>query len=534
MANFKVRAVGARPYSITVKNFSGTTIHTASNVNTDELEIPDAVVNSATGGLDITITDSTGKTGNIRYDNPTLNIMKQYHIGYVVTNGSPTDHVDGINRSEDNQLTYTSVMFDTDDMLTDAALIALENAPPFDHTQPITGTPPCRYDAVVRHAYTRTYAKKLRVMVWAIRDRQKLDDKTGNTLYYGYQDAAMRQDGTTPITRMTDPGNNSAVVISYGSSKAVTFAKRIVLMFAKRYRLAINDGTIMGFGLNVTKQAEGEQSYEYNNNGSSEVGESGYEGTQGDFHPEMVAKFKAKFPEFASRTNYEIATAVGNSDLYIKWSWFLGDIIRIVEWECIDNIYNNLNITRTKLWVFDSGSFVDGLAPRRKTYNIIERAKHPKGFIVKSNDDPYYNTEYFLDQISSVARAIGGIAIIEPTPPGDVSLPEHLPAVRNEMNIAYNKGLAHISIFGRTSGQIATLMSGVDAIPGSMPKPKNEFNIVGGNKVVNRHLITISNVIANGGMSGNNAWRNAWQTFKNANPSLSSVDTLSADNVKPN
>lgn len=531
MAYFKLKATGTRPYSVTARNFSNNTVHTASVINSDEIEIPDAVMNSLVGGIDVQVSDSVGQSASIRYDNATLGIMKQYQIGYCVTNGSPTDHIDGINRSEVNNLTYTTVMFDSDDMLTDAAMTAIENAAPFDHTQPISGTPACRYDAVVRHAYTRTKAKRLRVMVWAIRDRQKLDDITGNTLYYRYQDAAMRQNGSTPITR-TASDNNSSIVISYAASRAITFAKRLTLMFAKRYAAAINDGTIMGLGLAVSKQAEGEQSYQYTYNGDWENGESGYEGTQGDFHPEMISKFKTRFPQHNLKSVNEIATSSQTSDLQRDWTWFLGDIIRILEWECIDNIVSNVNITRTKFWVADSGSFVDALTPRRKTYNILERAKHPKVFIVKSNDGPYDNVDYFLDHISSVARAIGGIAIVEPTPPGDVSLPEHLGVVRSELNKAWDRGI-HLSIFGRSASQIAELMLGVYAVPGAIPKPKSEFITSGGNKIVTTHLINLSDVIKDGAMSGNNKWRNDWQTFKNNNPNVTHVNTLSVDNVKP-
>lgn len=533
MSDFKLRAEGTPPYNGVAKNFNGHTIHTITNVLSDQIEIPDSVMSSLSGGIDISITDANGKEGFIRYDNGTLFAMRESLIGFSVSNGDWANHVAKITEGNQRGFNFCGVMVESADFKNDAQLVAVENAGVFDASAPLPSNPIFSFDRTVKTLMSQSICNKIRVNWWW--KRGVLDENNGSTItaFINKSDAQMRPDGVTPIVREepVQPGgpNFNVIIPSYAAPNTLKMAKRFMLMFYKRYLPYINSGNIIAIGSVTVTSGEGEMSSVYMQRETLEnhMGQ-GY--SHGDFSPYSMAIFRAKYPQYASKTNNEIATSSG--DLQLKWTNHNNDIIINFEHSLTTYINQNVpGLKRVKHLQQDSGSFVDHQAYFRRTLKSSRRATHPSAFLFKSNDNsnlPQDTVAFYLDHLTSLARRAGGIAICEPSPP-NYEDSQNNGYLTHEIKEAYARG-ADISYY-TPNGTIASNLTDMAGIQkGGLRKGKNEYKIINGQKRLIKHRVNDSDILINGGFGQNGAWKNSWAQFK-ATHGLQHVDTTSIDDV---
>lgn len=524
---------GTPPYDGTVKNFNGTTVHVISNVYDDEIEIPDNVSNAFVGGFEAFITDSTGKSGSTRYDNGTLRPMKVWGCGYSVPNGNTQNHYDKIMDGEAAHFPYTGIIFPSSDIQNDAQLAYFAGLSPFNSTIALPNPPAFGLDRTIHAARSNTYCKFLRVNIWYGREEDKLNNGSDRTQFFSMSDAMMRPDGVTPVTRAVGQIGN-VINPSYAAEATFQYACRIAVPFFKRYLMDINYGTIMGIGSVMTSNGEGEMEFNYKAGGDIET-VFGTIRTHGDFHPESMAKFFALFPEYIGTSNNDIALAARESDLGAKWSYHCNQMIINFEDRLTDYIDANVpGITRVKYRQVDSGSMTDELAFWRRTLNSEERATHPRNFLYKANDNSVESPDtvhFYLDQLASLARKAGGIAIAEPSPTLPYEEPEKLAFTSTEMTMAFNKRV-WISFFTNQVPVVNNLVSSSGVQPGSTPKPVLIYKNIDGHKRLVKHTVNLSEVLKQGGYGGTQFWKNSMLAFKSAN-GLTAVDTHTIDDLNP-
>lgn len=533
-AGFKIRASGIPPYNGTVKGFNGALLQTVSSYNSDELEISTSAMSSMIGGIEVNLTDSEGKSGVIRYDVGTLFAMKEILVGFSVSNGDAANHVNKIIEGNQRGFNFCGVMSECGEFKNDAQIIAIENAGVFNASLPLPSTPVWTFDRTVKAMMEQNICNKIRVNHWFKRNVVDLNNNSDKTFFINKSDAQMRPDGVTPIVREDNvaPGdiNFNVIIPSYAAPNTMKMAKRIMLMFYRRYLPYINSGNIIAVGSVVVTSGEGEMSSVYMQRETLEqhMG-SGY--SHGDFNEHSMAIWRQRYPQYASKSNNEIANSSG--DLQVKWNDHNNQLIIDFEHELTDYINANVvGLTRTKHLQQDSGSFVDHQAYFRRTLNSTDRATHPSAFLFKSNDNsnlPPDVVEFYLDHLTSLARKAGGIAICEPSPP-NYEDPENTGYLVAEIQKAYARG-AGISYYTPNGGIASNLTNLAGVAKGSMPKNKNEFKVINGVKRLLQHKIPLSSVYTGGGFGQNGAWKNSWAQFK-ANQGLDHVDTTSTNDIK--
>jgi CubicO group peptidase (beta-lactamase class C family) len=497
MEKFKIRVPAASlPYSVAITSLSnGTSLYTASNINNAEFEIPDAVSNTLPG-FKLTVVDNLGKVASQEVDSATYALLKKYHVGPSIANGNFDNHLNAISNAASRGLTYAGVCYGRDDILDDAAFNQLDSIT-FDHTvAPQGGVYQKGFDRVVREAYLTNTGSldgriSLRVGIYIAFENIGLNNGTTRTQFYGTDALSKRPDGVTPIYIQVDGPVPSMMNPSYASTEFRNFTKNFLLKFMKRYLPAINDGTIMSIGL--LTGATGEAEYP--------VSERNADNTynvysRGDFHSEMVASFKTKFPAHNGASNNDIANAdMTNSDLGRRWTWHLADEMRRFEWMMIDHITANIpGLTRRKWFQIDCGSFTDGMASRRRTFNLYERI-HPKTMLVKCNDDSMYSNarhKWIADHLTSASRKYGCLAIIEPSPTGgDFGDPINRAYVKTQIDTCTAAGIG-ISFVTSNYSDIDWMISTCGLNNIDIPAYKNEFRTVNGNKVLNKYTYNLS------------------------------------------
>lgn len=530
---FYVTASGTRPYKLIAKNFQGDVVHSIEESFSDEMEIPALTMANLIGGLEVTITDSQNQYGTQRWDNATLGFMKIAHVGFSVANGDIDDHVEKIQQGQDAGYTFTSVVFDCNNFVNDAQLIAFENLGPFDHTASLPSTPVFPFDRTVHKAKQMSTCKYLLVNLNIVRELRYANNGTDRNLFMSLTDSQMRPDGTTP-TRRPDGTFLDFIIPSYSSPAALAFAKRFTAAFYKRYLPAINDGTIQGTAIVTTDNAEGEQLFFYKLGDGVVESVLGDTRSHGDFHPAGVAKFKLRFNIYNTLANTNIALASQSTDLGKAWRWHNNQTIIDFEVEVGNHVRATVTgLTRSKYLMVHTGSALDGLALFRSAQNLAQRVIANKYVsVVKTNDSSAEGTGtvlFYLDVYSTMARDAGAYFIAEPSPPAPYDSTEHMANTAYEMIQLFAVG-AGVSFFTSIPSVAAQLMAQSGITPGGVPTNKNEYQISGSDKHLLRHSVNLSDVIAGGGFG---FWKTSYEAFKTAN-SLTRVSSRSVDNLKSN
>ncbi|HWV28239.1 MAG TPA: hypothetical protein VN038_01245 [Dyadobacter sp.] len=528
-ADFKVRINGTTPYAVSATNDSNDVVFTATGVTSDEIEISDSIMAAlGSGGIKIEASDDDGKVGTIEFSGVDLMLKKKWHIGFSVANGNIDNHLEAINEGETMDFTTIGVIKGSPS--TDAEYNAYLTSVN-DHTVSTGGTG--TFDAVTKLAYTKTKCKHLRMGSTLVRDDNKLNNGTTRTLFFGLQDCMMRVDGVTPFHKVSTGVVAREMVGSPASPAFRAYAKRIALADVKHNLPAILDGTIAFWGQPIG--SSGECEYLFHLEGpNGEV-----EGTStGDFHPASVALFKQRFPEYNGLTNSQISAAFGNgSPLDLAWKEHHALTYAEFVHEVYDYVLEQvpaLYAGRKKLTEEDCGSFVDELSPMRMSQNALRRM-HKLSFLWKSNDNsnrPASTIDYILDHVSSLARRTSGIAMVEPSPPGDAGFdnPISQAYIAHETDESFERGIGISWVNNNDGGYVTTIMGMTTVVPGALPKPKLEFVISGSDKVITRLNRNISDVFKTGAQGG--GWESAWSSFRTSN-SLTHVDTLSVDDIVP-
>jgi hypothetical protein len=525
MAKAKIRiADGTPPFTLNVRDTDTNTLLYSTTSNHDEIEIPD-VTSDGFNNISYQVTDSLDKGSLKRLDNATLELLEKYHVGPSVANGNFENHIEAVELAALKGCTYTGVVYERSDIEDDAAFTALDSIV-FDHTI-TTGVYLKGFDEVVRRAKQLNIA--LRVGIHLNRENVSLNDGGTRTLFYGVNALALRPNGELAYKEESGP-IPSQMVISYASSELRDYAHRLLIKFMKRYLPAINDGTIMSIGLLTTGTGEAEYPVDYREtNGTKE------ESSKGDFHPEMVSKFKIRFPEYVSASNSTIANADRtNSDLGRKWAAHLMEEMRIMEWGTIDAVITAIpELTRKKWFQIDVGSATDALAPRRRSYNMMNRL-HDAIMLVKVNDLTYSDANhvrFILDHITSVARKKGAVAIIEPTPQNGRfdEAGGNRPYIKLMDDLAKEYGVG-ISFINNEPDILDWMISSSNLLVGSIPAYKNEFKTISSRKILQRVDYNLSDIMNTDGTSG---LQSTFESFKSTQ-GITRADINIVDNVTPN
>jgi hypothetical protein len=526
MGRLKIRELTTNlPYSVKVTPIGSETIlHSATGINDAEYEIPDFVSDSLTNFRVTT----TGSQGNIHYqdiDAGTFKHLKKFHFGPSIANGNFENHLAAIAQAAANNCTYAGTVYEREDIQNDAALNALDSIV-FDHTvAPAGGVYLKGFDEVVREAYLAGVA--LRVGLHQALEDTNLNNGSDRTLFYGDSALSKRPDGTNTYMEETGPVP-SRMIPSYASSEFRAFSRNFVTKWFKRYLPAINDGTILCVGLLMGATGESEYVFSTRDADGNDMGAS-----QGDFNAEMIAKFKARFTQFASKNNSEIANAASGSDLGLKYAWFLSDVMREYEWYIINSVIADVpGLTRSKWFQIDSGSFTDALTPRRRTFNLWERI-HPATLVLKSNDNTGYSDNrlrFIAAFLASCVRKYGGIGIIEPSPMAGDFTPGggNRPYIQSTININNEYGIGES--FVNVEEEVVDWMISVGGLATiGVPNYINEFRTVNGKKVLNRFTYNLSSVLSAGDIQ---PMITAYYAYLSAN-GITQADIRLIDDIKP-
>jgi hypothetical protein len=339
-------------------------------------------------------------------------LIGKFHIGISVPNGNTANHLAALAYGTAHGYNTTGMVFAGDDIATDSDW-NLANWQPYDHTQTAPGTH--AFDQVVRAHYLA--GTQMRVMLPLGRSWRELAGQQPNqTAFWSGADSHMRVDGSTPTyQRNYGPVPNEACP-SLSSAGVQKYAVELVDRFFRRYLAAVLDGTILGVGLGTEANAEAQLPYQFKEADGRTITDPF---PQGDFNPAAVTRFKRLFPQYADRSNGEIAHASLSSPLGQAFWWHEADMLREIEWLVIDHVNATFPDLTRPWYMVDVGSFADGLSLHRRTFNIQARSSRKEYLLIKSNDDPSAN--YAIDYTISAAQRIGGIAYLEPSPQGDFS-----------------------------------------------------------------------------------------------------------------
>lgn len=510
-----------KPIQVTVRKLSDDSLIQSFNTSADEIDLP-----NVQESFYYDCTNSAGQTSRRVIDNVTRILQMKNHIGRSVADGNTQNHIAGIELAIPRKFTYTGTVYN--DIQTDAQLDLLGSGT-FDHTVEHSSYQ-LPFDEVVRRAYLSSpndlsQRVSLRVSILLTRDNNKLNNGTTVTKMYGLQDCNMRPDGVTPSNMPTFPVPQG-MPPSYASPVVQQFADTLTINFFKRYWPAINDGTILCVGWATGTSGEAEYPQETKDASGHADGQS-----KGDFHPSMIAGFKAAFPEYAFISNDVIA----NNDLTgtllaQRWSWYLSDVMRRFEWNIIAAVKKAVpQLTRTKWSQVDVGSYADELAPRRRSFNGFARMPD-EIMVVKSNDNcnrSQAHIRFLIEDLVSIARYKGAIAIAEPSPMGGDFNDLTNRSYATEMMRIMKEYACGCSFVNHEPWNIDAMRINSGFQEYSSPTYKNEFKTNSGLRKLVRSITTLSSIYT-GGIEKKRADYEA----KKAAEGVSRVDAFTLDDIK--
>lgn len=517
-ADLKCRVIGTFP--ITVKVFNETDDEVFSDTkSSNEIEIPDSVV-AALGSqtMRIVATDAASKVATRFMSKIVRDRRSRVHAFLSVTNGNTDNHKNAINQGQSHTppLTMTGVIFGQ--IATDAELNAYKNS-----TYVAGGSSPYDFDNVISLAASKADCNLIKVGVGLNRDTSKLNNGTSRTLFITDRDLVMRPGGTVPATK---PWLIGQMTPSPSSTNARAYAKRYAEAFVRHNYAPIMSGTVALIGFPISPNGEAEYPFTYYNDTGGDEGTRAH----GDFHPECVSKFKQRYPQHAGVSDQQIYDQFdSNTALTLDWKEHLAVEYAEFEVEIFEHIYSIYPEMRLcQFEQIDVGSDTDLLAPYRHTLNMRRRIRKTTG-IMKTNDNPHTGNrmKFIMDHDTSLSRIYGSDFAAEPSPTN----PDFSNAgVRAEVLAMVSEMLprgAWWSFFDHGFANVQYLLDNSGFVPGALPKAKQEFEIVGSDKILNRLTRNISDIFKTGAFGG---WEAAWLSFKTAE-SLVHIDTLSFDDL---
>lgn len=521
-ADLKCRVNGTAPYDLICSDGTDE-IYTVTS-SSDEIEIPDSVMTTlGNGRLTVTVIDAANKVGSVSRYKVDRDNMRVLNVGFSVANGNTENHKTMIAAGAARGFQYTGTIVGGLD--TDANFNTLKSGA-YDHE--VTTTFAFPYDETVRVAWQNNM--KLRAGWMMGRDSNKLNNGSTRTQMYSEAALMKRVDGVTPIHLPPSGPVPSHMTPSPSSPEFIDYAKRYMVAGTTRYKKAYQKGVIAWSGMPIGSSAESEYPVFYiNANGDLD----GY--CKGDFHPQCVANFKTKHPEYTNLTNQQIAEAdLNGSPLALDWAEHLAQEYATFEKTVWDYVYVQVpDLQRDAVEQIDVGSATDELSPFRRTQNVLLRCRKTLG-LFKINDDPVNDSiarmGFWLDCASSIARRFSASSAYEPSPQGASFDPgaSSTPYVIDSIEEATARGVGESWVTSNT-GWVDNLVTASGLVPGSLLQPKLEFQISGSNKNIVRLSRNISDVFKTGALGG---WETAHAAFKSAN-TLTHVDTLTVDDIDP-
>ncbi len=400
----------------------------------------------------------------------------------------------------------------------------------FDH---VTNTSPGQrhaYDDVIRAAYVWKNAQAgrlgIKMGISFGRKQNTLSDfhpRFANT--YSLADCQGRPDGKAHVAKIVN-SPNELMCGSFASDKVKAYYQKALLKFCKRYRRAINDGTIANLNLIFDNSGESQPELTYMLEDGSKTR------NLGDFSLPMRTKFAAhlasKFNNDVAAFNQKFNTSItafnasqfsgdyllnGPTLLQMHFNWFQMEAMSLFERDLKDYVYQNAGLSRSHLWALDVGGILDGLIYVRKSLNFNRRIRQQTRWIqAKSNNDVNF-TEYAVDQIISAKRYMGEAAGMWEPSPSQAEITFTPEIIGPAVNAAKAQGISISAFIPSNAYERWTAISNATNLAGyTVRPPDNDF--------VNL-TIKFKDIVMEGkyeGWPGEGKIREAYDAMRAANP----------------
>jgi hypothetical protein len=549
------RGTGKKPYTYELRS-GGSVIATRTSSN--EEEVFDTTVTS----YSYKVTDADGKIVSQDIDTATINVMKRYWKVYSTTYGNAEELVRHVRKAKqivNGTFNVAGTPFTSWDYFQEQS--DFDNpvwSQRFDHTEnrgadPALSTFAHPFDKVIYTAYKSGNSFETRTGLKIGFNFGRMG-KYNNNNTYSY---ALKEQGynfTFPmsdIQRRPDGKPHDGDILYYGfpyvgsfaSDDVLNYGKEILAKFCYRYQPAINDGTIHGINFFLDSSGEAQYPFDYRDFVNGEVAFIGR--GLGDFSDVMRRKFmefcRANFTTgtdaSTTRLNQKYATNIpayelqhfnvnlltnGSVEFRKLFYWFQMEMLSQYETTMQEYAYQKAGLTRSKLWILDVGSIFDPLLTYRKTLNVNRRLSKSSRWIgVKGNND-IQDLPWVTDQITSAAKACGGIPIYEPSPPTD-TVPtqftvENITPVVNYMK---TRGI-HLSAFLPSNGEAlwtqVVYNTGLDQV-----NTTSKLDDLDGNGIPITAVVKFKEAVFDEFTTGNplTTIRNTYNTVRSANPGKS-------------
>lgn len=465
---------GTAPYTYTLRDGSGSVIATRTSSNDDEAF--DYTGNS----YSFTIADAAGKSQSKGIDAASLQVIKAPSKAFSVTFGNPTELKNHISTmppgfdmpglpficadyfQESMPISEADRQQRVQDLTNSNADVfgyygnwidpkltepwqGIDNPlwdQEFDHVNNVSPGQRHPWDDIIREAYVWKNAqagrKGIKVLVNFGRMQNTLSNyHTRYAFAFPESETQTRPDGVSH----TAPGKGYYSwfsCASFASDKAKAYDQKCLRNFCKRFRGAINDGTVAMIGPWFDNSGEGQPLLTYR------LEDGSHTRNLGDFsdvmRQKLAAHFAAKFNNNVAKFNEVMSLSGGNAltaftgeqlrrdlllngpnNLQAHFNWFQMEAMSLFERDLKDYVYANVNLSRTNLWMFEVGGLLDALLYPRKSLNFNRRIRQQTRWIqIKSNNDINY-TDYAVDQINSAKKYMGEADGMWEPSPGDLS-----------------------------------------------------------------------------------------------------------------
>ncbi|OZI07563.1 hypothetical protein BWI93_14635 [Siphonobacter sp. BAB-5385] len=401
-------------------------------------------------------------------------------------------------------------------------------------------------DRVIYETYRTGNSIETRTLIRILLCTQRFSDILSPSFSYKDEDIMRDENGNWHDQRTEE--TYLTKIPSYTSTRALNYQKEAALKFCRRYRKAINDGTIHGISFWNSEAGENNWTARYHDAQRemrpfiadfSEINRNAFIAfLQARFGTiqQLNAKLGTSIPNYSLSTfgpNLLINDGEGsNRKMQAIFQWWSMWTHATYNNDIQEYIYDNLNITRSKLFWFDVGSLINGEANGMKAYHWKLRTDISTRFIVvKSNNITEFDGDIWgIHQIASASRRAGAMPVMEPSPSlyyFQVSTSEHLIDVVRKLN-AVGMGL---SAFTPQDANFWPHVAG--AVNLSTPIGTSK-----GNDLINGNTVTFKYNFEDLFLTGD--WRNSieyrlqsgWKALKDANPNVLISIEIDDSNLK--
>ncbi|MDQ1086595.1 hypothetical protein [Siphonobacter sp. SORGH_AS_1065] len=533
---------GQKPYTYQLYRGDGTLVDTRSSSYKDEeafnapgsygysWKVTDASGSSVTGGVDAISHELMNKPVRMK--------AIYYYSSAVEATGVVSDvqQIPGFNTAGVNVHAH-------DLMGTPEDYNHLRWTTAYDHTIPnqsFTSEQDSKtIDRVIYNAYNTGTSLQNRIQIRLTFSGSLLDYQVAQNYSwaYGSDDLPRQPDGNVADAR---PSNGYLVKFqSYASPRGLNFFKETFKKLCTRYQKAINDGTIREISFQLNESGES------NISGAYHTADGTYSMSYGDYSVQMRQAFmnfcQARFNTIQTM-NQKLGTSIpsftlqafnsnmllnnadgGNNTLQSLWQWYQMESHALFEYQVQRYAYEQVNLTRSRLFAYDVGSIFNGDFFRMKSFNFAQRLlKNDRWMLVKSNNSHEFGAGPFvIDQILSAAHLAGATPCWEPSPGYSVFT---IPFLTEAAQLAVDNhvGLSAFSAPESVTGYHSVpfwqqVANNVNLSSKTATLKPNDLDGAGNMVVVKIPFLTVA-LDGKYDHIGDNYVKNKWQEAKNANP----------------